>query len=64
MEGYLFCTQENSKRRWTPGELARRSEEGSVAKIPTVRIGSLGKGREKGRERTPKFRVWPIWYGT
>jgi len=64
MEGYQFCTQENSKRRWTLGELARCSEEGSAAKIPAVRRGSLGKGRDKWRERTLEFRVWPIRYGT
>ena len=64
MEGYQLCTKDNSKRQWTLGELARCSEEERGANIPVVRRGNLGEGREKGRERTPEFRVWPIWYGT
>jgi len=64
MEGYQLCTKDNSKRQWTLGELARCSEEERGAKIPVVRRGNLGEGREKGRERTPEFRVWPIWHRT
>jgi len=40
--------------------LAAAKREGRGARSPVVRRGSLGKGREKGRERTLQFRVWPV----
>jgi len=43
--------------------LAVAKREGE-AKIPAVTRGSLGKVREKGRERTPEYRVWPVRHGT
>ena len=47
--------------RWTLGDLARCSQEGrGGCMIPVVRRGSLGKGREEGRERMLQFRVWPV----